>query len=174
MPALCTAISLSECVFSFYLTGTSTSSYIDFGTPDSSIAKVDNDKTWISIAENNYWSSTIKGFRWGPEWSKSTPVIDATEYKITEQTAIVDTGSSCIVGPKESINSILATILNTADSVVTDSTWGYIFDCADKKLMPSFELLFGGSWFRVNPEDYVNVVDDNGKLCSVCIGTDKT
>jgi hypothetical protein len=34
--------------------------------------------------------------------------------------------------------------------------------------MPSFELLIGGYWLRVNPSDYAIPVDTNN-LCGLCI-----
>ena len=33
--------------------------------------------------------------------------------------------------------------------------------------MPSFELLFGGYWMRVNTEDYV--IDIDGTTCTLCL-----
>ena len=156
MPSLCKDSSLTDCIFSFYLTGTDGSSYIDFGTPDTSIVTDVNESVWINIeAEDPWWTSKVNGFRWGPEWD------DKTEYAIPEKFALTDTGSSCIIGPSKPINSIMGTIFNTSDSVVENSSWGYLFDCADKKHMPSFELLYGGYWMKVNPEDYViDVYDD--------------
>jgi len=50
----------------------------------------------------------------------------------------------------------MGTILNTSQTVKLDDEWDYIFDCADKSGMPSFDILFGGYWFKVNVEDYVN------------------
>ena len=47
------------------------------------------------------------------------------------------------------------TILNLSDTVQYDSSWDYLFDCDDASLMPSFELLYGGYWFEVLPEDYI-------------------
>ena len=34
--------------------------------------------------------------------------------------------------------------------------------------MHSFELLYGGYWFRVNAEDYV--VQESDRMCSLCLG----
>ena len=68
---------------------------------------------WISILSEDYWwTNKLTGFRWGADWED-----DDTEYAIPEANALTDTGSSCIIGPSASINSIIGTILNTANSV---------------------------------------------------------
>jgi len=36
--------------------------------------------------------------------------------------------------------------------------------------MPSFDLLFGGYWFKVNVEDYVLEVEAGGSKCYLCMG----
>jgi hypothetical protein len=59
MPGLCADSSMTECVFSFYLTTTAGSSYIDFGaintsivTDDTKIAKMDV----LGDEGHGYWS----------------------------------------------------------------------------------------------------------------------
>jgi len=94
------------------MTGLDGSSYIDFGAVDSSVVTDTDETLWLDITSENYWwSQKVTGFRWGSEWS------DDTEYAIPEEDGITDTGSSCIIGPSASINSIMGTILNTSDSV---------------------------------------------------------
>lgn len=103
---------ITESVFSFYMTGLSGSSYIDFGTIDSSVVTDSAQIAWIDILSEDYWwTNKITGFRWGQDWD------DVTEYAIPEANALTDTGSSCIIGPSASVNSIMGTILNTAGSV---------------------------------------------------------
>ena len=165
MPQLCQDSSLEVCVFSFYLTGTSGSSYIDFGIVDPLIVTEPSESAWIDIEETDEWGNRVNGFRWGPESN------DKTEYAIPEDYAFTDTGCSCILGPSDTINSVVATILNTSESVVNVPSWGYVFDCDDRAGMPSFELLFGGYWLRVNPKDYV--VKAYGKKCVLCLGIDE-
>lgn len=150
MPGLVTDSTITEEIFSFYMTGLSETSYIDFGTIDSSVVTDSSDITWISIESENYWwTNKVTGFRWGDDWS------DDTEYAIPELEGFTDTGTSCISGPSASINSFMGTILNTSGSTEMDDSWDYIFNCSDKDDMPSFELLFGDFWMKVTPEDYI-------------------
>ena len=108
MPRLCADNSLTDCIFSVYLSpeegGTS---YVDFGKPDSSIVKDPSKTAWMDINKGNDWSSTVNGFRWGPEWTKK----DNNEYKIPKAPASIDTGTTCITGPDSSVLYILANIL---------------------------------------------------------------
>ena len=59
------------------------------------------------------------------------------------------------------------TILNTSSKVEEHDTWDYSFSCDDSANMPSFELLYGGHWFTVKPEDYV--IQLNGPECALCL-----
>ena len=86
---------------------------------------------------------------------------DSTEYIIPETEGLTDTGSSCIIGPSYQLTPIMNTILNLSDTVTRDNSWDYLFDCDDAALMPSFELLYGGYWFEVLPEDYIIEVWSN-------------
>lgn len=41
------------------------------------------------------------------------------------------------------------------DDLQTDSGWGFLFTCPNTADMPTFELMYGGYWFEVLPEDYL-------------------
>ena len=47
-----------------------------------------------------------------------------------------------------------------------DSNWDYTFDCSESSKMPSFELLYGGYWFEVTPDDYI--IEISTGVCSLC------
>lgn len=46
---------ITENVFSFYLTNLSGSSYIDFGTPNTAVMSDVNDIIYMDILSNDYW-----------------------------------------------------------------------------------------------------------------------
>ena len=59
---------ITENVFSFYMTGMDGESYIDYGTPNTSV--MDGSPIYISIMSSNYWwSSDLTGFRWDSSMS---------------------------------------------------------------------------------------------------------
>ena len=159
-----------NCVFSFYMTDHSGSSYIDFGAINTAIV-TDTSKlvTMDIIEEEFWWAQWVTGFRWGNEWTD-----DQTEYKINKEYGMTDTGSSCIIGPPRTIDYITRTILSTSDSVKNgpdiefSSKKTKTFNCSDKSKMPSFDLLFGDYWFKVNPEDYLYHIPGK-KGCTLCL-----
>ena len=67
MPGLCADTHMKDCIFSFYLTGLSGLSYLDFGIIDSSIVKNPSESVWIDIQQSDLWRYTVTGFRWDPK-----------------------------------------------------------------------------------------------------------
>ena len=165
VPEMVTDSTITDKVFSWYMSGKAGKTYIDFGTPNSSI--YDNAKLiYIPIKDNNYWwTNSITGVR----WTKNS--ANRVEYKYTSSNALTDTGSSCIIGPAAMVDYFKNTILNTIPKVETHSSWDYQFDCSDAPTssMPSFELLYGGYWFEVLPEDYIIEFNSSSKKCAVCL-----
>ena len=94
VPALFAAGVISENVFSFLMTadaGTTGNSYIDFGTPDTSVMTSECDIVWIeSTNVGGWWTSNVIGWR----YTGSTD-----EISLTSLWALTDTGSSCMIGP---------------------------------------------------------------------------
>ena len=138
---------ISENVFSFYLTSSSGTSYMDFGTPNSSVMKYHTDDeegiVWLDIVDSDpWWTSYITGFYWGG-------VENPTLYKIDQARAIADTGTSCIMGPSLYLDWIMSHLLSLMTSYAFDDNYGYLFSCYEKDWMPSFYLLVGDYWFEV-------------------------
>ena len=126
VPELFKAGVITENVFSFLITGdanTTGNSYIDFGTPDTSVMTSVNDITWIpSTNVGGWWTSNITGWR----YSGST-----TEIGLESTWGLTDTGTSCLYGPSSVLNTIIADA--TAAIVGTTSAaagWGILFNCA--------------------------------------------
>ena len=112
MNKMLTDSTITEKVFSFYLTDLDGSSYIDFGTPNTSVMSDPSDIIYIDIIDDDvWWTAKIEGLRWGSNMN------DSTEYMITQANALTDTGSSCIIGPTSEVNSIRNSILNLATGV---------------------------------------------------------
>ena len=101
VPELYAASIISENVFSFLLTddaGTTGTSYMDFGTPDVSVMTSESDIVWIdSTNVSGWWTNNITGWRWSDDVS--------SEAGLTSLWGLTDTGSSCIHGPTDAINT---------------------------------------------------------------------
>ena len=84
-------------------------------------------------------------------------VANADEWNTTDSEilAITDTGSSCLVLPNNIYNFIIEWLLQYLSDPDYDSGWGYIFSCDTLSELPTIDLLYGGYWFEVLPEDYV-------------------
>jgi len=55
MNKMVTDSTITEKAFSFYLTDLGSSSYIDFGTPNTAVMSDENDIIWIDIESENIW-----------------------------------------------------------------------------------------------------------------------
>ena len=57
---------ITESTFSWYMTGTSGTSYIDFGTPDASIVGDGTNVHWVETKSNSaWWTNNVTGMKWG-------------------------------------------------------------------------------------------------------------
>ena len=165
---------LAEQTFSFYMAGLDSDSYIDFGTPNS--AAMDGSPVYMDTLDGNpWWSQSVTGFRFD-----SNTDSDQTEYEVTSLTeAITDTGTSCMSGPHlemDYINSVVINKIAENYTVLTDNSWGYTFDCpSDTSDLVTFEILMGGYWMSVMPEDYIVDISANsdGTICAICLEADK-
>ena len=157
---------MSEATFSWYMVDTSGTSYIDFGTPDASIIGDGSNILWLSVQSSSaWWQNTLTGLKWGE--NATTPGQTVT---FTSLSAITDTGSSCIVGPKDYVDLINNEIISKLSQVSPNDSWVNIFFCSEKSKLPKFSLNFGGYWFEITPDDYVVVVSVNSDtICSLCI-----
>ena len=62
---------MTECLFSFYMTNTDGSSYIDFGSINTSIVTKDTKVAYIKVLGDEgegFWSQKVTGFRWEKDW----------------------------------------------------------------------------------------------------------
>ena len=111
VPELYAAGTISENVFSFYLTdggtfdGETDTSYMDFGTPNTSVMSSEEDLIWIeNIEYYGWWTEYVSGYRW-----KDMPDSESYyEVGVTPKPAITDTGTSCIYGPYSAVNPLVS------------------------------------------------------------------
>lgn len=169
VPWLATNGAISESVFSWYMTGLSGQSYIDFGTPDASIIGDSSAIHWVSLIGNeSHWVNAITGMKWGPGMEDQ----GTQEHVFNSVKALTDSGSSCIIGPAQYLDVIYNGILGKTSVNVADANWRHLFFCSDIPSLPSFYLNLGGYWFVVEPEEYVVEVGSTAtgqSVCAMCI-----
>lgn len=128
VPWMKTKGALTEATFSWYMTGLSGTTYIDFGTPDPSIIGDGSNIFWMDINQGSlFWENYVYGFKWG---SNSPNEGVATNFPKVK--AITDTGSSCLVGPSTEVDVIYNGIINLLKEKNAHDGWGHIFWCTEK------------------------------------------
>jgi len=129
---------IDEPVFAFYLqSDDSETGELTFGGIDKS--HYTGDLVDVPLISETYWEVSLDAMKFG-----DSPVISAP------QKAIIDSGTSLLAGPKESVAAL-------AKQVGATSLAGkeYIIDCKKKATLPNLEITLGGKAFSLGPDDYV-------------------
>jgi hypothetical protein len=83
---------ITNSVFSFYLEGMTTTSYLDIGIIDNTAMKDSSNLYMIPILTNNYkWAANVEGIRF--------VTTDADAWGLDSTVAILDSGTSCLSIP---------------------------------------------------------------------------
>jgi len=126
-------------VFSFYLpSDVGVEGEFRVGTIDSS--KFDGNLTWIPIIKRegtSYWKISVQNMQLGNDSVSSV------------KEAIVDSGTSLIVGPSDEVDKILQILK-------AENVGGiHIVDCDSVNRLPLLTLKIGDRAFELIPEDYI-------------------
>jgi hypothetical protein len=134
-------------IFSVYLDSTagSADSFIDFGAVDESVYT--GDFNYVPVTKKGYWQVDMNGASVGD--GENIACTDAAPCK-----AIIDTGTSFIVGPSKPCNKILAA-LDVAE------------DCSNYDSLPMLNFKFGEKTYSVPKEIYVVKVKQLGRTYCV-------
>eukprot|EP00122_Pirum_gemmata_P001484 Pgem_evm1s1333 len=128
---------LSEPVFSFHLSNTpgvagDTNSYMTFGFVDESAYT--GEMTWVNLVSLDYWTVPMTNILFNGQ-----PLL----RKGVQVPAIVDSGTSLIVGPPLIMMPVLQII-------------GYVArDCSNFDQLPTVAFELAGNKFDLTPEDYI-------------------
>jgi hypothetical protein len=129
---------IDEPVFSFYLQkDAAAQGQLTFGGVDHS--KFDGEIQYVPLTDESYWKVAMEGVKYGD--------ADIT----SSVSAIVDSGTSLIAGPKDKVSKI-------AEAAGATLVMGkeYTIDCKKMDSLKSLEItLGGGKKFTLGPEDYV-------------------
>jgi len=144
---------IDEPVFAFYLQEDAASTgELTFGGIDKN--HYTGDLVDVPLTSETYWEVSLDAMKFGGSAVISSP-----------QKAIIDSGTSLLAGPKESVDAL-------AKQVGATSIMGkeYTIDCSKKSSLPNLEVTLGGKSFSLSPEDYVLSV--SGQCLFAFIGID--
>ncbi len=103
---------------------------------------------YYNLAMKNYWSVAMTDI-----------IYNGTSYKVSNNLlAIIDTGTSVIVGPTKVVEQMTKAFGAGKEKQV---------DCSTVPSLPNLEIKFGGDSYIIKPADYILEIDQGGK--STCI-----
>lgn len=106
------------------------------------------DFKYYKLKMQNYWALEMTDI-----------IFNGTSYKVSSDLlAIIDTGTSVIVGPTKVVENMTKAFGPGKEKQV---------DCATISSLPNLEIKFGTDTFVLTPKDYILEVDQGGK--SACI-----
>jgi hypothetical protein len=141
---------VSQPVFSFYLDSTSgdTESGIYFGGMDSS--KMAGQPTYVPVASQTYWQIGLYGVLVnGQDVGNCNGWLGSCK-------AIVDTGTSLIIGPTDAVNALMSSIGNVAS------------DCSNMNSLPTIDFKLKGNTYKIPSSVYVIKEDWDGSGQQTC------
>jgi len=104
--------------------------------------------TWVPLIATDYWRISIQSIKVG-------------NFLITTgATAVVDTGTSLLLGPTALVKTILA--------VVGLTNQNQIVDCGGLSGLSSVTLTINGVAFTLTPNDYMIQMKQYGQIVCVC------
>jgi hypothetical protein len=141
-----------ENLFAFYLgKGNGDNSELTLGGTDSS--HYTGEINYVPLSEEAYWMFTMDGFKIGNETMDNV-------------TAIADTGTSLLAGPKDFITKVQQAIGGTP----VGSSGEYTLDCSKLDSLPSLTITLAGKDYTLTGKDYA--VQVSGECLSGFMGID--
>merc|ERR1712072_446912 len=144
---------ISEPVFAFYLQDdASQQGELVFGGIDKN--HYTGDLVDVPLISETYWEVSLDAMKFGGSAVISSP-----------QKAIIDSGTSLLAGPKDSVAAL-------AKQVGATSIMGkeYVIDCGKKASLPNLEVTLGGKSFALSANDYT--LEVSGQCLFAFIGLD--
>jgi saccharopepsin len=144
---------IDQGVFSFYLSSsTLKKGELDIGGIDES--KYTGDLKYTDLSSQTYWQIPLDDVKLG-----GTSVSSVSQ-------AIIDTGTSLLVGPKKEVKAIAKKVGAKCSFLTGECT----VDCSVRSSMPTLEFAFGGHSFELSPDQYV--LDVEGQCLFGMMGMD--
>lgn len=137
LPTFIDASSLTDKSFAFYLHENPTSSYMTL--PGYEQSAFNGEMTFHNVVEEKYWALNLTGMAQG------TNKIPVTGYK-----AVIDSGTSTLVGPSNLVNQITAGITVKPD-------------CSNIDTLPTISFFIDGIEYQLEGSDYAMKVSALGQ-----------
>uniref|UniRef100_A0A0K8S380 Peptidase A1 domain-containing protein n=1 Tax=Lygus hesperus TaxID=30085 RepID=A0A0K8S380_LYGHE len=136
-------------VFSFYLTkNENEGSAITLGGWNETLVKSEDSIHWVPLSEKSYWKVSVESINMGDLILEPTP-------------AIVDTGSSFMLGPEEEVEKI-AKLLG---AIPTHGV--YLVESSKLDSLPSLTFKINGRNFTLSPEQYIAMVEGDYAMLGI-------
>jgi cathepsin D len=137
LPTFIDSSDLKDKSFAFYLHENPDKSFMTL--PGYEESAKDGDFQYHNVIEEKYWSLNFTGAAQGSN------KIDVTGYK-----AVIDSGTSVLVGPFDIVNKITANITVSSD-------------CSNLNTLPNISFFLDGIEYALTPADYVLKVSELGQ-----------
>ncbi|OMJ72102.1 hypothetical protein SteCoe_29529 [Stentor coeruleus] len=146
---------IKEPIFSVFLSDDKSDleSCVIFGGTDlKKYAAKNSDFEYFKIVHDGYWSLSLSSIQ-----VNSKKIIKAS------YTAVLDTGTSLIIGPSYEVNQVIK-LINSDNTCTENTVW--TCDCDKIDDYPNVEFWFGNTKFEISPMNYL--MEYNGK-CQLLI-----
>lgn len=122
---------------------------MDFGT--TTTTGVTGTKGTIQFDKDSfYWTTTLKGIRFGGATSGS--------YGLKDATVQIDSGRQCLYVPEAEYEFVHATLLNYSNGYYLTEDGETVVDCGDTQTMQNIQLLVNTHWVEIAQNDYLNAI----------------
>jgi len=130
LPVFIDESTLTDKSFSFVLKDTDQDSYMTI--PGYDADSIEGDFTFHNVVEQKYWALNLSTIMSG------TTSIDASKYK-----AVIDSGTSVLVGPTKLVNQMLAGLPKVRPN------------CDNVSSFPTVSFTIDGTAYALEPTDYI-------------------
>jgi hypothetical protein len=177
VPSLYEAKQIDQNLFSMYLTPDGSGGELTLGDVDSS--RFQGNMTWISLALEQWWTVELGGVSVANEGVVSSDQSVVNASALTVNSAILDSGTSLIVGPKDSVERVMEAVQSkSGTNVYYDSRSGiYAVDCSSVDLLPSITFTLKDSenvyhYTMPGPAYVIQSLSSNPNICPLSFQED--
>ena len=148
---------ISEPVFGWFMSDQTGTTFMDIGMLSYDSIREGDELIWMDVLDDDFWwTNEITGVS-----------LNGNQFKVPKKLAMTDTGTSCVSAPKKIFSTLFDNIFKDVTPDVDQ--WGYVnVDPKDVEKLPTIELLMGGYWLEMLPEDYM-IWDSGTKTFWMCI-----